>query len=133
MKALASKKKNKLIALAFGMAMVLPTMADARPVVVGKGIPSDLDACSYGEVTGLNPNGDGFLAVRAAPSTKSKMLYKIHNGQKVWVCEHTAKGKWLGVIYTKKGTDCRLDRRGVYKGRCYQGWVSASYIRMLAG
>lgn len=125
--------KNNLLAVTAAVVMATPMMADARPVVVGKNVPAGMDACSYAEVKGLNPYGDGFLAVRAAPSTKSKMLYKIHNGQKVWVCDNNRNGKWLGVIYTKKGTDCRLDRRGAYNGRCYQGWVSAKYIRMLAG
>lgn len=112
--------------------LVIPMMTDARPVYVGEGV-EHADNCGLGVVHGLNPNGDGFLAVRAAPSIKAKMLYKIHNGQKVWLCDLSKNGKWHGIIYTKKGIDCGLERKGNYKGRCYQGWVSAKFVRFLAG
>lgn len=115
------------------MMCLITSYIQAKPVNVGNGTPKDLDACSLGQVANLNPNGDGFLAVRNAPSTKSKMQYKIYNGQSVWMCDQSKNGKWIGVIYTKKGIDCGLEKRGNYKGRCYQGWVSAKYITVIAG
>ena len=38
---------------------------------------------TYGVVKSLNPNGDGFLAVRSGPGNGNAMVDKIHNGQAI--------------------------------------------------
>ncbi len=54
-----------------------------KPVMVG-GI-ADLDAClSNGQVTGLNPRGDGFLSVRSRPAATARELGRLRSGQIVW-------------------------------------------------
>lgn len=48
----------------------------ATPVMVGA--VEDLDACTgLGVVSGLDPEGDAFLAVRAAANANAKMLDKL--------------------------------------------------------
>jgi len=48
---------------------------------------SDVDACNAtGIVTGLDPHGDGFLAVKSAPALQSLRIDKLHNGEQVYIC-----------------------------------------------
>lgn len=46
-------------------------------------------------VSGLDPNGDGFLAVRSGPGSDYQMTGKLVNGDVVTVI--TVRGKWYGV------------------------------------
>lgn len=46
-------------------------------------------------VTGLDPNGDGFLAVRSGPGSDYQMIGRLVNGDVVTVI--TSQGKWYGV------------------------------------
>ena len=95
------------------------------------------DACGgYGVVKGLNPNGDGFLAVRSGPGSRNAMIDKIHNGQKIWFCDQ--QGAWVGIVYSRnRQTDCQVSSpvasRRPYSGPCRSGWVFRKYVRMLAG
>jgi hypothetical protein len=67
-------------------------------------------ACSgVGTVMGLDPNGDGFLAVRTGPGTGYRMIDKLVNGQRVTIIN--GQGGWLGVEYD---------------GR--QGWAHGNWI-----
>lgn len=68
-------------------------------------------ACSgVATVMGLDPNGDGFLAVRTGPGTKFRMIDKLYNGERVTTIN--GEGRWWGVEY-----------RG---GR--QGWVHGNWL-----
>jgi hypothetical protein len=68
-------------------------------------------ACSgVGTVMGLDPNGDGFLAVRTGPGTSFPMIDQLFNGERVTTIN--GQGNWLGVEY-----------RG---GR--MGWVHGNWI-----
>lgn len=122
----------------FGMGLlagfVMSGAAFAQPVMVG-GEPS-LDACgSTGVVAGLNPAGDGFLAVRSGPGTGHSIQDKIRNGQGVIFCDQ--RGSWVGIVYSKKGTSCGVSspiaRRQPYRGPCRSGWVHEKYLKLLAG
>ena len=60
--------------------------------------------CLGARVTGLDPNGDGFLAVRTGPGTQYRKIDELHNGAGVRPCER--RGNWWGVYYgspRKKG------------------------------
>jgi uncharacterized protein YgiM (DUF1202 family) len=99
------------------------------PVKVG-GEP-DLDACAGGIVQGLSKNG--FLAVRSGPSTRYRMLDKLHNGDMVFTCD--SKGKWIGIVYGKdtcKHKGVRLSspypKREKYQGSCNSGWVYNKWL-----
>lgn len=106
----------------------------AVPVIVGK-VP-EYDACmSTGAVKGLNPHGDGFLAVRAGPGSQYQMIDKLLEGQNVFVCDE--RGQWLGVVYTRGNQDCgvtsALNRPTPYAGPCPAGWVHRNFINITAG
>jgi hypothetical protein len=99
------------------------------PVFVG-GEP-DLDACdSIGMVAGLDPYGDGFLAVRDGPSSEYRKIDELHNGDQVILCDQ--RGDWYGVVYSRSSRDCGvsspISRRIAYSGPCQSGWVFEKYI-----
>ncbi|MDY7098942.1 MAG: SH3 domain-containing protein [Pseudomonadota bacterium] len=113
------------------------TIVEPRPVRVGHDGP-DLDACAaYGEVRGLNPDGDNFLAVRNAPSPKAAEIDRINEGTGVAICDE-ADG-WLGIVYEDAesapdcGTGSPVAKEQDYDGPCKSGWVSKTYIELLAG
>ncbi|WP_292074693.1 integron [Mesorhizobium sp.] len=94
------------------------------------------DACgANGAVEGLDPAGDGFLAVRSGPGSKYAELDRLYNGEQVYLCAE--KGKWLGVVYTKQRQDCNVMWPWVstqpYTGPCKSGWVHRSWVRLWAG
>ena len=105
----------------------------AVPVIVGK-VP-EYDACmSTGAVKGLDPHGDGFLAVRAGPGSQYQMIDKLLEGQNVFVCDE--RGQWLGVVYTRGNQDCgvtsALNNPTPYPGPCLAGWVHRNFINITA-
>jgi len=100
----------------------------------------DLDAClSIGQVTGLNPQGDNFLSVRALPSTDGTEKDRLGSGRQIWVCDNA--GEWLGIIYdpdpSEEPGDCGVaspvETERPYVGRCRWGWVSSRYVTVIAG
>lgn len=104
----------------------------AVPVTVGRYDP-ELDACgSQGQVTGLNPSGDNFLAVRVGPGVQYEKFDELHKGDVVNICEQ--QGGWLGIVYGKE--DCGVGTplpKGPYAGPCRAGWVAEQYIVVTAG
>ena len=109
----------------------------AVPVTVGL-YGDDFDACgSQGQVTGLNPDGDNFLAVRVGPGVQYEKLGELHKGDVVNVCQ-TEDG-WLGIVYRTDGdgfSECGVGTplpRGPYQGPCKTGWVSERFIVIIAG
>ncbi len=110
--------------------------ADIRPVRVGFDGP-DLDACSsYGEVSGLNPNGDNYLAVRGAPFVGAYELDRLDPGQGVSMCDY--EDGWIGIVYDKSGNQDCLTGSPVateqdYDGPCESGWVSEDFVTLMAG
>lgn len=109
----------------------------STPVIVGS--DDNLDACpSLGEVFGLNPKGDGFLAVRSGASTRYALIDKLHKGQKVFICSTSKNGNWYGVVYSHRDVDdcgvtSPVNPAQPYKGKCKSGWVNAHWIKLLAG
>ena len=100
----------------------------------------DLDAClSIGQVTGLNPRGDNFLAVRFQPTTKARVNDRLGPGRQVWICEQA--GEWLGVVYDRFAAegpgDCGVaspvPAARPYDGACRWGWVNSRYVTVIAG
>ena len=60
--------------------------------------PNSQAACFASSIVdGLDPNGDGFLAVRTGPGTDYPMIDMLYNGDVVIV--HTGSGPWVGVSY----------------------------------
>ncbi len=118
--------------IAFGQAVL------DRPVMVGG--EADLDACGgFGVVEGLNPAGDGFLAVRSGPGTNYPKIGELHNGHEIYMCDEAGSGKWHGIVFGKhpKAGDCGVSspiaQLGPYAGPCFAGWVFHKYVRLIAG
>lgn len=87
------------------------------------GFTSVVDArCYRAYVTGLDPYGDNFLAVREGPSSRYRQYDSLYNGNRVYVCDYSRS--WRFVYY---GRGCYLDY-----GRpvgCRSGWVHGRYLR----
>lgn len=136
-----------LRAAAFALAMSLPLGAASAPpsppsetaVMVGE--QEDLDACgTWAEVHGLNPKGDGFLAVRAGPGTAFAMRDRLRERDGLFVCGGSADGVWLSIVYPREGQDAAdcgvssaIPAPSAYRGPCGWGWVRADWVRILAG
>lgn len=110
--------------------------AEIRPVRIGLDGP-DFDACGgYGEVTGLNPNGDNFLAVRASPFVGAYELDRLDPSKGVAMCDY--EDGWVGIVYDKTGNlDCGtgspVSSPRNYEGPCESGWVSEDFVTLIAG
>ena len=123
--------------------LLLTSMAVAKdssvPVMIGEHGEVDLDACvGAGAVFGLNPKGDGFLAVRSGPAAHYKLLDRLQEGQQVFLCSSSEDELWHGVIYTSDAkVDCGVGSpvksARAYKGPCKSGWVSTKWIKVIAG
>lgn len=129
----------RLVAL-LAMVLAAPAMAQTRPVMIGG--DADLDSCgSFWRVKGLNPRGDGFLSVRAAPGTDKREIDRLFNGDGVFVCE--TAGEWVGIVYAGagRGPDAQdncavgspVPRRQRYSGPCRSGWVHRRFLEIIAG
>jgi hypothetical protein len=114
---------------------VVPVSAgDTFPVMVG-GL-AELDACGgLGEVQGLNPRSNGFLAVRKGPGSHYPMIDRLYNGDQVYFCDDH-RG-WIGIIYGKPRQNCGvsspLPKRQPYKGPCTSGWAHRKWLVLIAG
>lgn len=67
--------------------------------------PPDAEAACFGmgEVMGLNPAGDGFLAVRTGPGANHRKIGEVHNGDRVGI--YARRGDWFAISF---GPDQRL-------------------------
>lgn len=117
-----------------GFAAMTVQAGGTVPVMVG-GV-AELDACGgRGEVRGLNPRGDNFLAVRTGPGSKYPMLDRLYNGNQVYVCDQY--GEWIGIVYGEPMQDCGVSspvpRRQPYQGPCQSGWAHRNWLVLIAG
>ena len=104
------------------------------PVIVGG--ESNLDACAgKGVITGLDPRGDGFLAVKAGPGPRYKRTDKLFKDEQVYLC--SAQGNWFGVVYSKTKQECNVmtpwPNPLPYTGPCRSGWIHKRYVKITAG
>jgi hypothetical protein len=112
--------------------------ARVRPVVpVMITANENSDVCGNGLVRGLDPQGDGFLAVKAGPGLGYKRIDKLYNGEQVYLCGF--KGDWFAIVYTKRGdgSACNVTtpwpRSMPYTGPCRSGWAHRRWIEVIAG
>lgn len=79
------------------------------------------------EFCGLRPTADGFVALRAAPSTKARLLARMRVGDEV-LAQQGVRGGWVEVLWWRG--DTRLTH-GFRTGR--RGWAVQSLIDDLCG
>lgn len=133
----------RLFGLTACLAFAAPAQAeharDTAPVIIGKEGP-ELDACiAIGRVTGLDPDGDNYLAVRAVPHTSGHENDRLGAATLVWLCDKD--GEWQGIVYPQGSYqdlgDCRVSGPvpvpRPYSGPCRHGWVLAKYLDIVAG
>ena len=83
----------------------------------------------------MNPQGDGFLAVRTGPSTEREQVDELHNGDVVMLCDY--QNGWHRVVYPGQGqeaTECysASERRpDPFTGPCKSGWVHGNWVRWI--
>jgi len=97
---------------------LIATGASAQQLDVDFEIIEDDQAagCGGSVVAGLNPSGDGFLAVRTGPGTEYRQIDKLHNGNMVRTC--AVHGSWVGVYYGQPRQ---------------RGWVHGNWLTHVAG
>lgn len=118
-------------------ARTLPEVAP-QPVRIGFDGPR-FDACAgYGVVTNLNPRGDNYLSVRAAPNSNAEEIDRLGPGRGVSMCQQV--GNWIGVVYAEEGEDIGscgttspVPSVRVYEGPCKSGWINENFVELVAG
>lgn len=107
----------KGLALALGILVPLAALAQTLDVPFSTTCPTAIDSECYSlhEVRGLDPEGDGFLAVRTGPGPGYRMIDRIVNGEQVVV--FAVRGSWYGIVY----------RDGL------QGWAHKQWLYQIAG
>ena len=128
--------------VAVGLMIFAFAATAAKPdVPVTVGVEEELDACgSWAEVAGLNPKGDGFLAVRGGPGSDHALRDRLRAGDTFFVCDTSRDGKWMAIVYPRKGQKAEacgvsgaVPKAHAYRGPCASGWVNATWVRVLAG
>lgn len=107
--------KLQTLALVFAVTI---SAAQAQQLDVEFSIIEDDQAagCAGSIVAGLNPDGDGFLAVRTGPGTEYRRIDQLHNGDMVRTC--AMNGPWVGVYYGEPRQ---------------KGWVHGNWLVHAAG
>ena len=120
------------------LAALVAGPAAAQPVevpVIEMAGDGEAATCSGSVVAGLDPQGDGFLAVRSGPGTGYGMIDRLHNGDQVAV--FGARGDWLGVSYGTRRDEwpdlCANSGPARALKGSQQGWVHRNWLRHTAG
>jgi hypothetical protein len=122
-----------IITLSLSIAGLAAQAQTVHVIEVMIGGEKDLDACQgFGEVRGLDPQGDNFLAVRTGPGSKFTKIDELHERNQVWLCDE--RGRWIGIVYGKNcGVSSPIAIRRRYHGPCKSGWVFDKYVKLIAG
>ncbi|MEO3387694.1 SH3 domain-containing protein [Mesorhizobium sp. CAU 1741] len=107
--------------MALASALIISSLglsALAQPLDVPFVVTPDgqMAGCASSVVAGLDPNGDGFLAVRSGPGTQYQKIGEVYNGDIVGTCD--ARGPWIAITHGQA-------RR--------KGWVHGRWLRDHAG
>lgn len=81
------------------LTLALPVAAQELDVPFRIAEDAQAAGCASSIVAGLDPNGDGFLAVRTGPGTGYRKIDQLYNGDMVRTCARS--GAWIGVHYGK--------------------------------
>lgn len=103
-----------LVAAALGL--LLAGAADAQGIVPPPPGPVPDTGCL---VVGLNPAGDGFLALRAGPGTGHARIGELHNGDAAYLGAPCRTDR-AGWCYVENGA--RNGREARFRGWIHTGW-----------
>lgn len=68
-------------------------------------------------VQGLNPNGDGFLALRTGPGSNYQQIGSLRNGDAAYI--RACSGKWC---YVENGSINNVESR-------FRGWIHTNWCQ----
>ena len=110
------------------------------PVRVGELGPNFAACAAAGTTRNLDAAAGAKLEVKAAPFENSAATGAIPAGGRFFVCTRSHDQRWLGVVYDEAGAlgpGCGvsnpLPARRSYEGPCRSGWVSAAFVKLVAG
>ena len=91
--------------MALSLLIATPLQAQPLDVAFDTYCPPDSEAACFGaaNVMGLNPGGDGFLAVRSGPGSQYRKIGEVYNGDRVGT--YGRQGDWYAISF---GPDNRL-------------------------
>jgi len=98
--------------VAAALSVIMANTAIAQNIVQPTGPLSNDTGCL---VKGLDPNGDGFLALRAGPSTSYQQIGSLRNGDAAYI--RACQGKWC---YVEDGSINNVETR--FRGWIYNAW-----------
>lgn len=113
---MTGKARGMTLVIAGALSLAAPVLAQVEVDFAATGGDGQAAWCASSVVAGLDPNGDGFLAVRTGPGTDYRMVAKLTNGAVVLTCARS--GPWVGVLYGPERT---------------KGWVHGRWLADLAG
>jgi hypothetical protein len=112
----------------------------ALPVRIGE-LGANFNACNAAGMVRTQEGAAGDpLQVRAAPFEAAAEIGTIAADTRFFICTRSHDQRWLGVVYDEAGTlapACGVSRpvtaRRAYDGPCRSGWVSAAFVKQIAG
>ena len=117
-----------------------PLQPGTVPVRVGE-LGSNFNACNAaGTTRHLDSAAGEILQVHAAPFDAGAETGRLPANARFFICSRSHDQRWLGIVYTETGDlspACGVSRpaasRRPYEGPCKSGWVSAAFVKQIAG
>lgn len=120
--------------------VITPVIFDGKPIDQGG---------AWARIVGLKKGGDGFVSVRAAPSTRAAERDRLTADRLVYALGPERDWRrlgFVGVVYTEGGAPEDFEERcglaaplpkappwtRVYDGPCRSGWIHARFVEVLA-
>ncbi len=132
--------RRRVLWLSLVVASSVLADAPVQPVPVPLVQSTEIDACpSLLQVSGLNPRGDGFLALRSGPGASYPIVAKLPEGAPLLLCGHSDQAPWVPVIWpdtddvSRCGVSSPQTQNAHYQGPCRAGWVHRRWLRLVAG
>ena len=119
-----------------------PDQADPGTAAVRIGeLGANFSACALvGTSRSAGPGGGDPLEVRAAPYDNAAATGTVPAGARFFICSRSLDQRWLGIVFSDGGAldpACGVSRpvpsRRDYAGPCRTGWVSAAFVKQIAG
>lgn len=122
---------SSMVVAACLLTLSLPALAAKLdvPVMEQRG-DGQMANCTGSVVAGLDPRGDGFLAVRSGPGTQYRKIGELHNGDEVTVFDQ--KGDWAGIVWSEPSVTCSSTKTRPVPYR-NKGWVHRKWLKHVAG